>query len=219
MRAWTIKGPDGKLLDWVISLDRIQAMNLLCIGKMQLACDLQEAGYRCVEVEIREITERAPGAELGTSPSQEDVAAKAGQHSGAHLAKWCSHCKKATHNTSECHSTHMVPGDNRIVGAQPEAVAWNDLLGAVARGWCAPENEKKEMDSDLAVAIAKEVQSLYACPPAPAEMTLVLMSRIPRLIALVEAAIKNAVLYENERDYETLMAIRTELLAAAERGG
>lgn len=31
------------------------------------------------------------------------------------------------------------------------------ILGAVARGWCSKENENKVMDTDLAVAIAKEV--------------------------------------------------------------
>lgn len=31
------------------------------------------------------------------------------------------------------------------------------ILGAVARGWCYPENENKEMDVDLATAIANEV--------------------------------------------------------------
>ena len=31
------------------------------------------------------------------------------------------------------------------------------LRGAVARGWCHPANEKKEMDTDLAGAITEEV--------------------------------------------------------------
>ena len=37
---------------------------------------------------------------------------------------------------------------------------YNDILGAVARGWCSPKNEKKEMDTDLATAIAIEVKKL-----------------------------------------------------------
>jgi hypothetical protein len=50
--------------------------------------------------------------------------------------------------------------------AQPEKdpVAWESLLGAVARGWCYEANANKTMDSDLAVAIAKEVQALYNNP-------------------------------------------------------
>ena len=38
---------------------------------------------------------------------------------------------------------------------------WEDLLGAVARGWTHETTEHKTMDPDLAVAIAKEVQKLY----------------------------------------------------------
>jgi hypothetical protein len=33
-----------------------------------------------------------------------------------------------------------------------------DLLGAIARGWCSPENEHKVMDPPLAFAIAAEVR-------------------------------------------------------------
>jgi hypothetical protein len=43
---------------------------------------------------------------------------------------------------------------------QQEPVAWDDLLGAVARGWGHSKNAHKEMDSDLALAIAEEVKSL-----------------------------------------------------------
>jgi len=41
-----------------------------------------------------------------------------------------------------------------------EPVDWDDLLGAVARGWGHSKNAHKEMDSDLALAIAEEVKSL-----------------------------------------------------------
>ena len=46
--------------------------------------------------------------------------------------------------------------------AQPDM--WESILGAVARGWCYEENANKTMDSELAVAIAKEVQALYTAP-------------------------------------------------------
>ena len=36
----------------------------------------------------------------------------------------------------------------------------SELLGAIARGWCSPENSHKEMDATLATAIAREVSAL-----------------------------------------------------------
>jgi hypothetical protein len=48
---------------------------------------------------------------------------------------------------------------------EQEPVAWESVLGAVARGWCYEENANKTMDSELAVAIAKEVHALYTTPP------------------------------------------------------
>jgi hypothetical protein len=47
---------------------------------------------------------------------------------------------------------------------QGEPVAWESVLGAVARGWCYEENANKTMDSELALAIAKEVSALYTTP-------------------------------------------------------
>ena len=37
---------------------------------------------------------------------------------------------------------------------------FEEIIGAVARGWCDPKNSHKVMDADLVVAIAKEVQKL-----------------------------------------------------------
>jgi len=39
-----------------------------------------------------------------------------------------------------------------------------EIRGAVARGWCADANRRKEMDSDLAEAISQEVFKLLAAP-------------------------------------------------------
>lgn len=39
-------------------------------------------------------------------------------------------------------------------------ISYEDILGAVARGWCTPKNEKKIMDPDLAESIAIEVYTL-----------------------------------------------------------
>ena len=48
---------------------------------------------------------------------------------------------------------------------EQEPVALESLLGAIARGWCHEKNANKEMDSDLAMAIATEVKTLYTTPP------------------------------------------------------
>ena len=39
-----------------------------------------------------------------------------------------------------------------------ECINREELLGAIARGWCSEKNSHKEMDSDLAVAIFDEVE-------------------------------------------------------------
>jgi hypothetical protein len=52
------------------------------------------------------------------------------------------------------------------VAEKPEPVAWEDVLGAIARGWAHPENARKPMYVQLAVAIAKEIQDMYTIPPA-----------------------------------------------------
>lgn len=42
-----------------------------------------------------------------------------------------------------------------------------ELRGAIARGWCSPENAAKEMDVVLAKAIAEEVARAKMPPTAP----------------------------------------------------
>ena len=39
-----------------------------------------------------------------------------------------------------------------------ECINREELLGAIARGWCSKKNSHKEMDSDLALAIFDEVE-------------------------------------------------------------
>jgi len=39
-----------------------------------------------------------------------------------------------------------------------ECVNREELLGAIARGWCSEKNKHKTMDSDLAIAIFDEVE-------------------------------------------------------------
>ena len=36
----------------------------------------------------------------------------------------------------------------------------NEIIGAIARGWCSPENSHKEMDTTLGEAIADEVMKV-----------------------------------------------------------
>jgi len=67
--------------------------------------------------------------------------------------------------------------EKRALSAQPVALdgdADPEILGAVARGWCAPANAHKVMDSDLAFAIAQEVERVIARsaqPVAAGELT------------------------------------------------
>ena len=44
--------------------------------------------------------------------------------------------------------------------APEDKITVEGLRGAVARGWCAPENSHKEMDPDLSEAIVREVYEL-----------------------------------------------------------
>jgi len=45
--------------------------------------------------------------------------------------------------------------------AEPATKEWHEqIVGAVARGWCSPENAHKTMDSVLAMAITKEIETL-----------------------------------------------------------
>jgi hypothetical protein len=50
----------------------------------------------------------------------------------------------------------------------PAALTAEQILGAVARGWCHPRNKFKVMDPDLAIAIAAEVNAMIAAAPVPA---------------------------------------------------
>jgi len=69
--------------------------------------------------------------------------------------------------------------------AQPEQepVAWEDVLGAIARGWTHDDNKHKPMDVQLAVAIAKEIQDMVTVPPQRKPLT-------PREIELLEGMIE-----------------------------
>lgn len=52
-----------------------------------------------------------------------------------------------------------IPGEWMPLYATPPAPAFSEeeILGAVARGWCDPANSYKEMDSILATSITREV--------------------------------------------------------------
>lgn len=49
--------------------------------------------------------------------------------------------------------------------APEDKITVEGVRGAVARGWCAPENSHKEMDQDLAEAIVREVYALLCVTP------------------------------------------------------
>ena len=48
----------------------------------------------------------------------------------------------------------------RLAQPEQEPVSWEDVLGAIARGWTHDDNRHKTMDVQLAVAIAKEIQDM-----------------------------------------------------------
>ena len=56
---------------------------------------------------------------------------------------------------------------------------FEEIAGAVARGWCSPENARKEMDSDLAYAITNEIESLLAAKALPWPIRLRLRLLMP----------------------------------------
>jgi len=51
--------------------------------------------------------------------------------------------------------------------AQSRVPLATEVVQAVARGWCHPKNSHKVMDSDLALAIAAEVNAMLAASPQP----------------------------------------------------
>ena len=59
----------------------------------------------------------------------------------------------------------------RLAQPEQEPVAWEDGLGAIARGWTHEDNKHKTMDVQLAVAIAKEVQDMVIAPPQRKPLT------------------------------------------------
>ena len=59
----------------------------------------------------------------------------------------------------------------RLAQPEQEPVAWEDVLGAIARGWTHEDNKHKTMDVQLAVAIAKEVQDMVIAPPQRKPLT------------------------------------------------
>ena len=68
--------------------------------------------------------------------------------------------KAATHGAAQ--------RDAELMGVEP--IGWESLLGAIARGWCHEANANKSMDVDLANAVAKEVDALYATQLAAARL-------------------------------------------------
>ena len=63
------------------------------------------------------------------------------------------------------HSEAITALRERLAQPEQEPVAWEDVLGASARGWTHDDNKHKTMDVQLAVAIAKEIQDMVIAPP------------------------------------------------------
>ena len=67
----------------------------------------------------------------------------------------------------ECIKAQRDELRDRLAQPEQEPVAWEDVLGAIARGWTHDDNRHKTMDVQLAVAIAKEIQDMVIAPPQP----------------------------------------------------
>jgi hypothetical protein len=89
-----------------------------------------------------------------------------------------------------------------LVGSVQEPVAWEDVLGAIARGWTHPENAQKPMDVQLAVAIAKEIQDMYTTPPAAPDLQAELDATNRQVEILSDA------LAESRREVAALKAVQ-----------
>ena len=73
----------------------------------------------------------------------------------------CSyHCDRP-----ECIKAQRDELRDRLAQPEQEPVSWEDVLGAIARGWTHEDNKHKTIDVQLAVAIAKEVQDMVIAPP------------------------------------------------------
>lgn len=63
-----------------------------------------------------------------------------------------------------CGTIYKSAGEGRsplyTTSPQRQPLTMETILSAVSRGWCHEKNASKTMDSELAVAIAKEVQDL-----------------------------------------------------------
>lgn len=70
--------------------------------------------------------------------------------------------KQETEATASC--AGLSNGESKQAEPVQPAVLSEQLLGAIARGWCHERNKHKVMDSDLAYAIAEEVKSLLHSP-------------------------------------------------------
>jgi hypothetical protein len=101
--------------------------------------------------------------------------------------------------------------DDTPPAAQPavqEPVAWEDVLGAIARGWTYPENVRKPMDVELAVAIAKEIQDMYTTPPAAQRQWVGLTDE--EIIDVIHPLVM-ADMPDEATDYEIARAIEAKL--------
>lgn len=77
---------------------------------------------------------------------------------------------KADNSESGCYYTNRANINIALAAlqAQPAAPSEPALLGAIARGWCHPKNSGKEVDADLAAAIASEILAINPAQPAAA---------------------------------------------------
>jgi hypothetical protein len=77
-----------------------------------------------------------------------------------------------------------------------------DIMGAVARGWCAPANVSKKMDSDLALAISEEIWNLLHQPNLGCATTRQLLAEITARIEV--GGCDSTVIGVSALDYRTV---------------
>ena len=90
----------------------------------------------------------------------------------------------------ECIKAQRDELRDRLAQPEQEPVAWEDVLGAIARGWTHDDNRHKTMDVQLAVAIAKEIQDMVIAPPQPEQQRMA--KRIEELEAQLRIGTSNS---------------------------
>jgi len=173
MKAYVIKGPDGEFVKSAIGYTEFVAWNMVTDNiEAQIA-----KGYRCVEVEIREITERAPGALrvlLDTDPYCPSCGHNRDKSSVSSIAmdngeRQCQMCGATWAEQSSQPPVAGEPGQHS--GAQPEAVAWM-YSEKGSKGWASTNPPSSFAPNELSENEVTARPLIYADAAPPAADTV-----------------------------------------------